>query len=381
MKTLPTKKTGAKITAAHVLYVFIFAASVGGLFSLLFVALIPGQEIPISFPVLLIPLSCALFSGCCGVLGIVMGDLMARLGVTNEVLLRILGYIGTIASTFIFVFLIAWSTGYLEKLLAFFSHSIRFILLGCFFGGIAGVVEYFYAKLGGKVKDLSHQNRLLVELAEKERELAEKTKTMAVMEERNRMAQDLHDSISQGIHGIIYSCHTLKKYLTASSIPAEARNIIEHLEKTAGFTLSELRALILELRPTLLESHGLVEALRVSTELFSWRQEAEVELNLDYVAGLTSEQEIAVYRIGQEALANTRKHAAASRIYLSLLEKEHCVELTVKDNGVGFDPESVKMGSGLLNMKTRAQDNGGVFRLQTAPGKGTIITLNFPKTE
>jgi glucose-6-phosphate-specific signal transduction histidine kinase len=381
MKTLPTEKTGAKITAAHVLYVFIFAASVGGLFSLLFVALIPGQEIPISFPVLLLPLSCALFSGCCGVLGMVLDDLLARLGLMNEVLLRILGYIGTIASIFIFVFLIAWSTGYLEKLLAFFSHSIWFILLGCFFGGIAGVIEYFYTKLGGKVKTLSHQNRLLVELAEKERELAEKTKTMAVMEERNRMARDLHDSISQGIHGIIYSCHPLKKYLTATSVPVEARNIIEHIEKTAGLTLNELRAMILELRPTLIESQGLVEALRVSTELFSWRQEAEIVLDLDYVAGLPPEPEIAVYRIVQEALANTRKHAAASRIYLALREKEDYVELTVTDNGTGFDPENVKLGNGLLNMKTRAQDNGGVFRLQTAPGKGTTITVTFPKTE
>ena len=207
--------------------------------------------------------------------------------------------------------------------------------------------------------------------------MAEKTKALAVMEERNRMARDLHDSISQGIHGIMYSCHTLKKYLKATNIPSEARGIVEHLEKTAGLTLSELRAMILELRPTLLESQGLPEALRINAELFSWHQQVECEMNLDYVAGLTSEQEIAVYRIVQEALSNIRKHAGANRICLSLLESKKRVELKIEDNGAGFDPENVKKGNGLLNMTTRAQDNRGVFRLQTAPRKGTAIHVEF----
>lgn len=128
-----------------------------------------------------------------------------------------------------------------------------------------------------------------------------------------------------------------------------------------------------------MENQGLAEALRVNAELFSWHRQIEVELDLDYVAGLTSAQEIAVYRIVQEAFANIRKHARANRVYLSLLESEKRVEAKIEDNGIGFDPKNVKKGNGLLNMKTRAQDNGGVFRLQTAPGKGTIIRVEFPK--
>ena len=290
-----------------------------------------------------------------------------------------LSYLSTIAAFFVLAFLLALLTGYLEKLLALLSHSIWYILLGCLFGGIAGAIQYFYAKLGGKVKHLSRQNRLLADLAKKEQELAEKSKALAVMEERNRMARELHDSICQGIHGIIYSCHTLKKYLQATEIPNEARSLIELVEKTAGLTLSELRALILELRPTLLENQGLAEALRVNAELFSWHRQIEVKLDLDYVAGLTSAQEIAVYRIVQEAFANIRKHARANRVYLSLLESEKRVEAKIEDNGIGFDPKNIKKGNGLLNMKTRTQDNGGVFRLQTAPGKGTIIRVEFPK--
>ncbi|NLW60734.1 MAG: sensor histidine kinase [Firmicutes bacterium] len=290
-----------------------------------------------------------------------------------------LSYLSTIAAFFALAFLLALLTGYLEKLLALLSDSIWYIVLGCLFGGIAGAIQYFYAKLEGKVKHLSRQNRLLADLAKKEQELTEKSKALAVMEERNRMARELHDSICQGIHGIIYSCHTLKKYLQATKIPNEARSLIEHVEKTAGLTLSELRAMILELRPTLLENQGLTQALRVNAELFSWHQQVEVELDLDYVAGLTSEQEIAVYRIVQEALANIRKHAGANRVCLSLRESKDRVEVKIEDHGTGFDPENVKKGNGLLNMQTRAQANGGVFRLQTAPGKGTTIHVVFPK--
>jgi signal transduction histidine kinase len=377
MRIRPKEENTEEKMGAQVLYVFLFTATVGVFFSSLFIVLFLVQGIEFPFPLPVVILVCTLLSGCCGILGLIMDKLFKRLGIKNEGLVRGLGFLSTVAAPFIFAFLLAWSTGYLDKLVAFLSDSIWFILLGCFFGGIAGVVEYFYAKLGGKVKHLSRQNRLLTDLAQKEQELAEKTKALAVMEERNRMARELHDSICQGIHGIIYSCHTLKKYLKATEIPSEAQSLVEHLEKTAGLTLSELRAMILELRPTLLENQGLAEALRVNAELFSWHQQVECELNLDYVAGLTSEQEIAVYRIAQEALANIRKHAGADRICLSLLESEERVELKIEDNGAGFDPENVKKGNGLLNMTTRAQDNRGVFRLQTAPGRGTVIHVEF----
>lgn len=379
MRIRPKEETSKKKIGTQVLYVFLFTATIGAFFSsfIAIVFLAQGNQLP--FPLPVVSLVCALLSGCGGVLGLIIDKLIKRLGLKNEGLVRSLGFLGTIVALFIFIFLLALLTGYLQKLLAFLSNSIWFILLGCFFGGIAGVVEYFYAKLEGKVKHLSRQNRLLADLAKKDQELAEKTKALAVMEERNRMARELHDSICQGIHGIIYSCHTLKKYLLATEIPSEAQILVEHLEKTAGLTLSELRAMILELRPTFLENQGLAQALQVNADLFSWHQQVGVELNLDYVAGLTSEQEIAVYRIVQEALANIRKHAKASRVYLSLLESKERVELKIEDNGAGFDPENVKKGNGLLNMKTRAQDNGGVFRLQTAPGKGTTIQVEFPK--
>ena len=379
MKIPPKKATREKKSGVQVLYVFLFAATVGTFFSsfIVVVFLAQGTEFPLPLPV--VSLVCALLSGCGGVIGLIMDKLFKRLSRKNEGLAMGLSYLSTIAAFFVLAFLLALLTGYLEKLLALLSHSIWYILLGCLFGGIAGAIQYFYAKLGGKVKHLSRQNRLLADLAKKEQELAEKSKALAVMEERNRMARELHDSICQGIHGIIYSCHTLKKYLQATEIPNEAQSLIELVEKTAGLTLSELRALILELRPTLLENQGLAEALRVNAELFSWHRQIEVELDLDYVAGLTSAQEIAVYRIVQEAFANIRKHARANRVYLSLLESEKRVEAKIEDNGIGFDPKNIKKGNGLLNMKTRTHDSGGVFRLQTAPGKGTIIRVEFPK--
>ena len=210
MKIRPKDETSKKKIGVQVLYVFLFAATVGSIFSSFIVVIFLAQGNQFPFPLPVVSLVCALLSGCGGVLGLIIDKLIQRLGLKNEVLVRSLGFLGTIVALFLLTFLLALLTGYLEELLAFLSHSIWFILLGCFFGGIAGAVEYFYAKLGGKVKHLSRQNRLLTDLAKKEQELAEKTKALAVMEERNRMARELHDSICQGIHGIIYSCHTLK---------------------------------------------------------------------------------------------------------------------------------------------------------------------------
>lgn len=379
MEIRPKEGSRPKKLRTQILFVFLFAVAVGLFFCLFFVALLLAQGARFPFPLPLIFAACALIAVGGGVLGLIMDKLIAGLGLKNEGLVRGLGYLGTIAALFLCAFLLASLTGTLERLLAFLSHSIWPILLGCFFGGIAGAVQYFYAKLGEKVKHLAQQNRLLTALAQKEQELAEKTKALAVMEERNRMARELHDSICQGIHGIIYSCHTLKKYLTATELPGEARRLLEHMEKTAGLTLNELRALILELRPTLIENHGLAAALRINAELFSWHQPVEMELNLDYRAGLTAEQEMAVYRIVQEALANIRKHAKATRVGLSLLESRERVVVKIEDDGGGFDPAERKKGNGLTNMRTRAQEHGGVFRLQSVPGKGTAIQVEFPK--
>jgi signal transduction histidine kinase len=207
--------------------------------------------------------------------------------------------------------------------------------------------------------------------------LQEAARNMAVAEERNRMARELHDSISQGIHGIVFSLHSLRQQLGNSGNPGE---ILSHLEETTQATLQELKRLIMELTPSPLEENDLIEALQLHCDLFSRRQNVELHTEIRYDCALAPEQEEAIYRIVQEALANIQKHASAHRVELSLFQESNQVIFRIKDDGIGFDPMTSNKGNGLRNMATRARQNNGEFRLESRPDEGTLIEVAFSQS-
>jgi len=135
--------------------------------------------------------------------------------------------------------------------------------------------------------------------------------------------------------------------------------------------------MILELKPSLLNEKGLIEALRMHCELFSQRQGIQVDLSLEDAPGLSPEQQVAVYRIAQEALANVQRHSGASRVSLSLTRRDGKFVLTVTDNGSGFNPELSHSGVGLRSMEARCSRNGGMFRVMSSPGAGTTVEASF----
>lgn len=248
------------------------------------------------------------------------------------------------------------------------------VIAGLLFGAIVAVISYRNDKIREQMLRLEMENRHLAELASREELLREAARNLAVAEERNRMARELHDSISQGVHGIVYSLRSLERLLEDNSRGLE---ILGHLEQTADGTLKELRRLVMELSPSPLEDQGLEEALQLHCDLFARRQQLELTLDLDYHGGLTPEQEVAIYRITQEALTNIYKHAEAKQVSVALKGGAGRAQLVIQDDGKGFEPETATGGHGLANMATRARQNGGNFELEAAPGQGTRLRVSF----
>lgn len=251
------------------------------------------------------------------------------------------------------------------------------IIAGLIFGALFALGNYLLWRNRQKMILLEMENRHLAELASREELLREAARNLAVTEERNRMARELHDTISQGMHGIVYSLRSLHDLLDSSE---RGMKILGHLEQTADETLQELHRLVEELSPSPLEDYGLADALRRHCDLFARRYGLDLELCLHYDGGLQSGQEAAIFRIVQEALTNAWRHAGAARVCVELTGGPGGAVLAVRDDGRGFDPAAAPRGRGLENMEARARRNGGHFGIISAPGTGAEIEVRFPQS-
>ncbi len=141
--------------------------------------------------------------------------------------------------------------------------------------------------------------------------------------------------------------------------------------------IASLRALITELRPAALDELGLVPAIETLAQRTASAEgfpvETNVDVRLEERGVLTPEVESSLYRLAQEALTNITKHAQASRVELTLLHRDNVIELSVSDNGVGFDPHDTGEGLGLVGMRERVALAGGNLEIVSAPGKGATL--------
>jgi len=209
--------------------------------------------------------------------------------------------------------------------------------------------------------------------------LYDQTREMAVMAERNRLARELHDSISQSLFSIVLTAEAASR-LTSGNAPSG--RAMSRVQEIARETLAEMRALIFELRPATLQERGLVYALSNHVELFRRRQgQVEVRFQVLGDCRFNPDAELALYRIAQEALANVAKHAAATRVDVLLdLERPDRVRLEVADYGRGFVPgePTGRQTLGLTSMRERAENLGGWVTVTSVPGEGTRIVAELP---
>jgi PAS domain S-box-containing protein len=232
-------------------------------------------------------------------------------------------------------------------------------------------------RFANTIEDINVRKQSEEALRRMQEELALDTQKRTAMEERQRLARELHDSVSQALYGISLGVNTaLALFDTDRAKVLEALNYALSLSH-AGLT--EMRALIFELRPESLEREGLVSALAKQVEALRARHGIEVELNLCDEPELPLTIKEALYRIAQEALQNVIKHAQPGRLDVRLIREPEDLSLEVSDNGVGFDPLAAYPGHlGLLSMRERAMSVGGSLDIVSAPGCGTQIRARIP---
>jgi signal transduction histidine kinase len=209
------------------------------------------------------------------------------------------------------------------------------------------------------------------------RRLYEQAQELASLQERQRLAHELHDSVSQALYGIGLGAHTSLEAL--ESDPEQARASLEYVIALTEAGLTEMRALIFELRPESLEMEGLVAALTRQVTALQTRHRINIDLSLGAEPDLPLELKHTLYRIAQEALHNIVKHAQASTVTLQLSQHNNEICLQVRDNGRGFDPTDPFPGHfGVRSMQERAVKMGGTLVIKSAPEQGTFIDVRLP---
>lgn len=200
---------------------------------------------------------------------------------------------------------------------------------------------------------------------------------LAALQERQRLARELHDSVSQVLYGISLGAHTAKEALQDD--PEQVATSLEYVLALSEAGLAEMRALIFELRPESLESEGLVAALNRQLAVLSTRHKLHVNTEIGEEPALSLETKHALYRIAQEALHNIVKHAHAQSVELRLAQKEDTLLLEVSDDGKGFDADQAFPGHlGLRSMQERAAKVGATLTIKSMPGQGTGVSIQTP---
>jgi len=247
-------------------------------------------------------------------------------------------------------------------------------------GEVFGVFGVNYCQVHSFTGD---EERLLLDLAQRAAlaienvHLYERAQELAALKERQRLARELHDSVSQALYGIALGARTARTLLDRD--PRRAAEPLDYVLSLADAGLAEMRALIFELRPESLQQEGLVAALSKLAAALRARHQIDVQASLGDEPDVSFEIKETAYRIAQEALHNVVKHAHATRVEVSLEIAPPNLVLEVRDNGVGFDPNQTFPGHfGLQSMRDRASRHGGTARLESAPGQGARVYAWLP---
>jgi len=248
-------------------------------------------------------------------------------------------------------------------------------------GALAVAIIAFSMIYGGYVVGIVTQSLeradLISQLEATRAELAEVSRQAGVLAERQRLAGEIHDTLAQGFSSILMLIQAADAQLDHTPDTAHAQLALA--AQTARENLAEARTLVTGLASAQLEAGTLTDALRRLTE----RSAAELGINTTFQASgpersLPAATEVVLLRTGQEALANVRKHAAATEVTVRLCYTGDQVQLAVTDDGVGFDPAVVNGGYGLRGMRVRVAEVGGSVIVESAPGEGTSVLAEVP---
>ncbi|MBI5670820.1 MAG: GAF domain-containing protein [Chloroflexi bacterium] len=245
---------------------------------------------------------------------------------------------------------------------------------------VIGVVDVQAAETGRFSEPDARVLKTLVDMiavAIQNARLYQQARQLAVAEERNRLARELHDSVSQALYGIVLGANTSQALLKAKQY--------DQLEGSVGYVLSlakagldEIRASIFDLRPVVLQDQGLIKAITSQANALQIRHGIQVNVNLCVEPDLPFQIKEELYRIVREGLHNIVKHAQATQVNLSLADEDEEIRLLIEDNGVGFDPTRPSNSLGLKSMRERAASLRGTLTIDSSSGAGTRIAAVIP---
>jgi PAS domain S-box-containing protein len=207
--------------------------------------------------------------------------------------------------------------------------------------------------------------------------LWEQSRENAALEERYRLARNLHDSVSQLLYSLTLMAWTTGKMLENGPDLNAVKKSVARLGDTAYQALKEMRLLLYELRPATLDSEGLLSALQHRIGTVEERLGVKVQLEAKELPELPSDLEDALYHIALEALNNIVKHAKSTNASINLAREKGYILMEINDDGNGFDPNQPPKGQGLRNMRERIQMLGGELLVDSQPGTGTHITVRI----
>ena len=243
----------------------------------------------------------------------------------------------------------------LGGLYAILFYSVTFVVCG-FFGSTIQEVE----------RERDHNQRLVEELQSAQQKLRD----LAVIEERNRLARDLHDSIKQQVFAISMQLGAARALLDKEN---QAYGPVAEAERLARQAGAELTTLIRELRPAGLESKTLAEALQEYVTAWSRQNGIAADLKIDHGVSLPLPGDETLFRVTQEALANVARHSNARHVTVELANQDDEIVLRIEDDGVGFDLSQVERGVGLDSMRERLETVGGHLNVSSGTSSGTRI--------
>jgi signal transduction histidine kinase len=191
--------------------------------------------------------------------------------------------------------------------------------------------------------------------------------------ERSALARELHDQLGQSLFAVSLNLEAIK-----GELPPAARARVPESTRAIEKMIEQVRTLAFELRPSTLDEFGLVGALQFLVARHGERTGVRATFSATTDARAPAEIETACFRIAQEALTNVARHAHARRVEVTLTAQDVALEVTIRDDGVGFDVERLRTGPGLVGMGERAELAGGRLDIESAPDAGTTVRARFP---
>jgi signal transduction histidine kinase len=209
--------------------------------------------------------------------------------------------------------------------------------------------------------------------------LYERSRELSIVEERNRIARELHDAVTQKLFSLRLTADAAAALVPRD--PARAAEELDTVRRLAAEATAELRAIVVGLRPADLDGDGLDVALRKQADLLDRVHRPAVTFSAEPIPRLPAAREEAVYRIAQEAVHNALRHGAPTRVGVTLRTENHSLVLEVADDGRGFDPAEPSRRLGLASMRERARAAGGRLDVVSTPGTGTTVRVEVPTNE